>query len=397
MRRLIGCLVGIAVVLLPTPTFASGLSFGVEGGLDKKTRKFLDAYPNKVRMQVVGLLRDALPLYKDGVVVTFDKLNESIQLTFGEMECAQSTLPITAEESARGIRSAFSLWGRRYGSRTATNLEEQYDEMRAKLDGKISPQSVSLAYLDVLGSAHATKCYYRRQPEEALAGLKKTEADIFVGQRIWNLLINFACDTPRACYQMVYRFDVRLIAEADPRDVAGARAKVRLSRMPIPDLSSVNGFDLPGWNLFGDRFDLNAYESRVWELMAIQFDISAQSLLRAQTAVGRLDVLDRQLSSMDTRAKTLADAFNGSSSEALTSAFSNNAGGMLLADINGLAVQAPLSISDADIVLGRQQTTLTKQQRLASSVSKLNAGYAARLKRLRLQEQIRSLNRIRIG
>ncbi len=391
MRRLISCLVSTAVALLPMPAPASLLSFGVEAGLDKKTRKFLDAYPKKIREQVVGMLRDALPLAKDGVAFTFEKVNDSIRLTFSEIECVQSTLPITAEESARGILGTFSLWGRRYGSRTATNLEEQYDQMRGKLDGNIKPQSVSLAYLDVLGSAHATDCYYRRQAQEALAGLKKIEADIVAGQRVWNFLIDFACETPRACYETVYRFDAKLIKEADPRDVAGAKAQVRLSRMPIPNLSNPNGFDVPGWSLFGDRFDLNAYETGVRELIAIQFDVNAQSLLRAQTAVGRFDVFDQQLSSMNARAKTLTDAFMGSSSQALARAFSNNAGGTLLADINGLAVQAPLKISDADIVLARQKKTLAEQQRLASSVSKLNAGYADRLKRLRFQEQIRML------
>lgn len=124
MRRLISFLVGIAVALIPVPAPASLLSFGVEAGLDKKTRKFLDAYPKKIREQVVGMLRDALPLYKDGVAFTFDRVNESIRLTFSEIECVQSTLPITAEESAHGVLGAFSLWGRRYGSRTATNLEK---------------------------------------------------------------------------------------------------------------------------------------------------------------------------------------------------------------------------------------------------------------------------------
>lgn len=230
-----------------------------------------------------------------------------------------------------------------------------------------------------------------------MAGLKKTEADIVAGQRVWNFLIDFACDTPRACYETVYRFDARLIAEADPRDVAGAKAKVRLSRMPIPDLSTPNGFDVPGWNLLGDRFDLNAYEARIRELMAIQFDVNAQGILRAQMAVDRFDVLDQQLSSMNARVNALTAAFTGSSSQALARAFSNNAGGTLLADINALPLQAPLNISDADIVLERQKKTLAEQQRLASSVSKLNAGYADRFKRLRLQEQIRLLGPFKFG
>lgn len=389
MRIFVTLLVAFTVAAVPPPAFA--VSFGVEAGLDKKTRKFLNAYPSKIREQIIRTLRDALPLYKEGVAFTFNRADESIKKAFSEVECVQSSIPITAQESARGLLAAFGFGGHRYGSRTATNLDKQFNQMRKSIDGNIKPQLASLAYLDVLGTAHATDCFYRAQPIEAVMSLRMTTDQILAGQRVWNYLIGFGCDSPRTCYDAAHKFDAKLIESMDIRDVKNANAIVRLAKLPKPNIAAPNGFDVPFsvGGFFGGYFDIGTYENNVRELNAIQFDVNAQALTRTKKALALIEAYEKKLVAYDGRRKILKRAFDGRSSHVLADTFKNGAGLNLLSDIDSLDMKKPLSLSDADIVSSELKKSVDTQKRIAKEVAALNAGYSARFNRMRAIEQLR--------
>ena len=109
-RRVILLVCIISAGLLPFPTAQSldlnlRASAGLDAtvGLDDKTRAVIEGLPKEVRDQIIGLLRDALPLIDTSVLTYMNRVNEIVDSQINHVQCAAEGIAKSVAGTAKEI------------------------------------------------------------------------------------------------------------------------------------------------------------------------------------------------------------------------------------------------------------------------------------------------------
>ncbi|MBI1198092.1 MAG: hypothetical protein GC203_09525 [Phenylobacterium sp.] len=365
--------------LVATPCWS--LSFGVKGGLDGSTRRFLERYPATVREEFIKALEQALPLLDKSVDTAFDRIDFSVEKATDRLQCTLETLPPIAGSAAdRVVREVLN---KPSGNTATSNLLRFAENRREKINGSTSPTWAFARYTDVIATVREVRCRFSGVPDLVLA-IDQLSISFFESHDTWKYIKEIDCDTANNCYGLLYRDTVALIGASDPRDVVATNAKVRIEALPKPGIRlSGDGFERVG-SARGSRLPLKDYEADARELRSIQLGIAFESLKRADAAMKMLDGYAVQLAGAENAYASIIAGYGSNNSRLLRVAVLGDGSGMgpaetLESSLKDINFDQVLATSDAEEVNVRVAKMRGSRDSQLAAVKDIRAGFESRL------------------
>ena len=328
IRRVVRALVASAgLIALANPQFTPAIT--IKTGLDSSTKSFLNHYPVVLREQMILALQQALPLVEQGIDHTFDRVDQSVDHAFSQIDCTLAVIQPTVADTTSSIKAVLLGHGdSQFGSADMTNLDQFAGRMKAKVGASTSPLQVEEYYSNVLGTAYRARCFYAGVGSNTPLVVARISAPFISNITLWIYLDSLQCKTSTDCYRAAFQDTQAYLTSADLRDVAGANAGARFAALSIPDPSFANGFDphFTGWlaRFHRSRFDLDSYEAHIREMVAIQFEVAVKNAERVDQAKKALDRDQVTINVLKPKVDALHEAYVGSSSAKLASAFGDH-------------------------------------------------------------------------
>lgn len=371
----------LIALLAVQPAYPLSMKLGVEGGLDKPTRKFLERYPAKVRQEFITALEQALPLIDRGVDRTFDRLDESVSKTASEMRCLiGSGGPAAGSAADRIVKTVLN---KPTGNTLTSDLLKFAEDRREKIDSNMPTKTALARYGDVVGTVWEIKCYFKDN-EPLITTINSLSAGYYKSNLTWKYVDELGCTSVGACYRQVSTDTSALIKESDPRDVAGANAGARLAALPGADAKLIKGGFEHAPKPKKGQMTLETFEKSVAEMRSIQFDIAVQGLKRAEAANRLLDDNEVAFVRVGQGYAGLVSGISSGSSARIKAAVMGDGPGpgpaaQLKATILAVNVDAALAMSRNETIETRAAGQKATQRDLVAQVDGLVAGYQSRL------------------
>jgi len=271
-RRVILLVCIISAGLLPFPTAQSldlnlRASAGLDAtvGLDDKTRAVIEGLPKEVRDQIIGLLRDALPLIDTSVLTYMNRVNEIVDSQINHVQCAAEGIAKSVAGTAKEI----------FGIKPAPIAALKADEVAtisSSFSANDNPEKYTITYADFLYRAAVTWCSTEISLEDT-ATVTTLESQIRPRWFIWYRLYGICSDASN-CYDILYAQVSTKKASSDPLDVHAVNATQRLTEVVKPMIPTGSS-----------KYDPTQYEAALGALFSINDSLEVARLARKALAI----------------------------------------------------------------------------------------------------------------
>ena len=246
--------------------FHASASFEATFGLDQRTRDFIDSLPAKVREQVLGLLKDALPLIDKSILSYMEKVNDILDVQINHIECAAVG---TGEVLGADLKSVLPFTN---VPAPIAKLEGDAKSVVLGFSFKDSPHDIQTKYADLLYRAAVTACQVQLSPAPA-KDVAAIQSNIHTRWSVWYHL-DEECLDASSCYEKLNTQVEDDIKNSDPKDVAAINGVNRFLLISKPEDPS----------FFAWQYDPTEYEKTLGELISIHDGISVAKLTRQAIA-----------------------------------------------------------------------------------------------------------------
>ena len=259
--------------------FNVGVDVNGTVGLDEPTRKLIKDWPQDVRNQLLGLLKDALPLLKVDINEYLATVNHIIDLQIDHAQCAANgTVGDILDQLKHSIGKSPS---------PITELRAARLQAIKKLGPFATPEVYADRYSDLTYQAALTYCQVQ------ISVSTRDDASVIEGdyRRLGNMWgrLKGACRDVQDCFGTLVKETGRLLDVSDSRDVALVHGRESIHQIAEPTKPS-----------FLERtmnvFDPSAYEQAMLLLFSVGDKIVIAQVRRKQQAVDRLSDAKAKLS-----------------------------------------------------------------------------------------------------
>ncbi|HCE39942.1 MAG: hypothetical protein CL543_09670 [Alcanivorax sp.] len=278
-----------------------GLSYGfdarVEAGLDAPTRRLIERLPEKVRIETLKLLREALPLVDQSVYSYLDRTERIIDTSLVSAGCtAQGAMKALVDDIDGRLPFSKDIY-------PVEDIVERVERMPESLNPLMGPRELRIKWADLAYSVGVTHCQVRSSPtsaaivEEKLTSVERTA-------RLWARAQDSDCDTARECLLTTKRQVETLVANSEGRDVKAAGAEAKLKQIRIPPEPDKR------WLRSDLHMDYPPYEHALAGLFRISDAITVVRETREAEANALLLEAKRELTTQRTRIAQLKSTFD---------------------------------------------------------------------------------------
>ncbi|BCM19183.1 hypothetical protein [Mesorhizobium sp. J8] len=273
MRRTIAFILACTAGIASTPSHAIDLNLGFKAsadleatvGLDQKTREFVDGLPKEVREQILGLLKDALPLIDQSINTYMFRVNEILDKQINHIECAAVG---TGEVLGADLKS--SLPGM-HPPEPVENLQKDKDNTVGSFKANTKPNTYAQAYADFLYRAAVTSCQVGFA-DQAGVEVAELQTDVRPRWEVWHR-VNGTCNDAAGCYATLSKDLKALLDGSNQQDVAAVDGRKRYAAIVPPRVPSFFG-----------HWDPSAHERALGDLLAIQTSLGVAKEARLAVA-----------------------------------------------------------------------------------------------------------------
>ena len=248
--------------------FKASLGLEATVGLDEKTRNFIREMIPEVRAQMLGLLKDALPLVDQSVEKYMSRVDDILTKQVNNLQC---TLVGTGKILGADLKSLIT------GRNPAPIQNLKNDEQTTVVSFSVNdaPGTYERRYADFLANAAVTRCQVGIAPEGS-ASVAKIQGNIRPRWMVWYRLDGI-CPNAELCFDYLRDQATQKITSSDARDTAKVHANDKLQTVAKPAL--------PGFlTRFFTKYDPSEYEASLGALFAIYDGINMAQLARRAMA-----------------------------------------------------------------------------------------------------------------
>ena len=269
--RLYGALFFLSFLTINSHTFAASLDLNLraEAGISKETRQWIDTLPEKIRKEMLQLIKDAQPIVDESILRYLDRVDQIISKQTANARCEIQGL---AEQLLDSIRERLT----NQNPRRIKELEEKWSKW--SLGKNQSIHSVVTDYADFALDAQKTLCYAAPAHEAAYqAAIIRNKIS-----RRWTAWSRAKeqCDTFVGCFDYYSLSVAKAIEESDPRDIEVSNA-IEMSKL----------IEKPEHKWFSWTFNHKPYE----EQQLIMFHILDSIEIAKQDRLTRTKKIDDQI------------------------------------------------------------------------------------------------------
>lgn len=251
----------------------------VEVGLDKATRKLIEAMPAEVRKQFVLAAHESLARADVSVLMYLSEIDKLLSKQLASLSC---TIDGSAKNIIAQLSDAVKPWSD--GTKILASLEANWKESKSDFKWKTTSHDYMKSYADLLIDARTVICASQDVPH-ALEIAIKIQTEMLAETNVQDRVQDLSCKNPKDCVEEARKSVLDYINKIDGRDVAKIDAinlinKVAEFRKPI-------GFS---------KFNYDLY----YNSLKVLFDIEDQ--LRLMSAV-RLATYQVELEKIKTKEK----------------------------------------------------------------------------------------------
>lgn len=250
-------------------------------GLDEDTRRLLEDYPPKVRVELIKALKEALPLIDASVLKYLQSVD---RIWAGQLRLGACLIGGIGKSFAEEVGNQIPFKG---ATRPHHDLRAYQDELLTALDKDSAPFKYVDSYADIMTRAGATACQVEASGATAsLPLLYEIHANARMRFDLWYRIKDLCRNAPD-CLRFVRNQVADHIEKADRRDSSQVGAAERFGKLV-----------LPGDGIF-DRFNRDSYERPMLELVSIQRDLRVATLVRETKSQMLLDSANAELKKLN--------------------------------------------------------------------------------------------------
>jgi hypothetical protein len=278
-RRTLVAAVNALTIMTLTPDVSRAAFLGVDVdvdatfGLDQKTMDFINGLAPQVRVEVLRLLKEALPLIDTSVISYLNKVDTILDKQISHIQCAAIGAGAALSDD---LKSKLPFGGQ---AQPVSKLETDLNTTITTFKPDVRPHDMRLAYSDLIYRATVTNCQVSLAPETA-----KDVAAILENARprwmVWYRL-DGSCSGITQCYSLQEKNTRKTISKADKRDVAAADAEKRMAHVQQPTTKAT-------W-FWTKTFDPTEYEKVLGELISVEDGVHLAEAKRRGEAKKSID------------------------------------------------------------------------------------------------------------
>jgi flagellar biosynthesis chaperone FliJ len=342
MRIKVNVFFSILALFLAPQCFAESLELGlgidISAGVDRKTRKWVDSLPEKVRIEAIKMLEQALPLVDKSVNGYLDRVEEIMSSTISDAGCQAQAF---GKGTIDFLGSAITFSGM---PRPINDLKKEKKAYKKRFDRDTSPTLYADDYADLVANISLTRCQLLHSPD-AVSRVDLIMEDVLPLFQLWTRLEEENCTSAENCLEQKLKSIKDMGQRADIRDVAASEYERIISSVHHPKVSSFRQFR-PG-----------PYEVALIKIYRAEDALMLAKFRRISLARMHLDAADDKLSSLNYQYKTAYDDLNKNPKRSSDSA--NHAA------VNLVAVNALIDKAEETAVELKEQVDLQRNRAAA--------------------------------
>jgi hypothetical protein len=196
-------------------------------GLDDRTQAFINSLPEKIKDQILDLLKQGLPLIDKSVILYLNRVNEILDQQIDHIECAAIGTGVTL---GADLKSSLPLIGTK--PEPVEDLQKDVESTIHGFQKQTDPTSYANKYSDFLYRAAVARCQVNIEPS-ASQTVAQVQANIRPRWMLWYRLEG-SCLNADGCYDFLYGQLKDKMASSDKRDVLAVNAQVTAEAVKKP-------------------------------------------------------------------------------------------------------------------------------------------------------------------
>lgn len=307
IKNLIFSLIFVAFSGFYSFALALELELGVsaEAGIDRKTRKWIESLPEKIRLEVIKALEDALPLVDKSIHSYLDHVDKIMASTVTDVGCQ---VQAAGKNTIDYLGSTITFSGM---PKPIDNLLDEQARYKTRFRRNTTPTLYAHGYADLVGNISLTRCQLQHAPE-VIPRVELIMTDSLARFHLWvRLEDEGVCDSAKDCYAKKLATVRDLSSRADLRDKLASDADTILAGVQNPEGSVIG------------QFRQGPYEAALMQIYRAEDSLMLAKTLRISSAQKYLNAANNDLSKVDSAYASAVGSLSARPNLAIDSA--NNA------------------------------------------------------------------------